>query len=134
MGWLSDLLGAKPTKYVQLEGDGDFECEVVGESHHQGALNAIAGGKTSDGHEYPCQALLLAEPNNPKDRNAIVVTVNGHKVGYLNRQHAAVMSKIFKKHKLAGAYAEAVIVGGWKREGRQRQSEGHYGVKLDIPV
>lgn len=133
MGWISDLFGAKPTKLVRLEGDGEFECEVVGESHYQSALISITGGKTSDGHEFACEALLEREPENRKDRNAIAVSINGLRVGYLNRDHAATMTGIFKKHRLAGAYAGALIVGGWQRKAR-KNPEGSFGVRLDIPV
>ena len=133
MGWLFDLFAAKPTKVVRLEGDGDFGCEVVGESHYQAALNIITGGKTADGHEFACEALLERERGNRKDPNAVAVSINGLRVGYLNRGHAATMTGIFTKHRLVGAYAGAIIVGGWQRQGR-KNPEGHYGVRLDIPV
>ena len=133
MGWLSKLFGGKPTKLVRLEGDGDYECEVVGESHYQDALGCITGGKTEDGHELECEALLEREPHNRNDPNAITVRIDGKLVGYLPRHHAKAMTIIFNKHELAGAYADAVIVGGWSgRKGRK--AEGHFGVRLDIPV
>lgn len=133
MGWLSEFFGSKPTKVVHLEGDGDFECEVVGESHYQDALAHITGGKTKDGHEFECIALLTPEPDNANDKNAVFVSIDGLKIGYLNRQHAKAMTAILRKHKLGGAQAAAMIVGGWTGRGG-RKSDGHYGVKLDIPV
>lgn len=134
MGWLSGLFGKKPEGIVWLEGDGDYECEVVGESNYQPALAKLTGGKTEDGHEYECVASLVPEPTNKHDHNAIMVHIDGQLVGYLGRAHAATMADILKRKGLAGAQANAVIVGGWVgRKGRQK-SEGHFGVKLDIPV
>ena len=132
-GWMSDLFDGKPTKIVRLEGDGDFECEVVGESHYQDALTQITGGKTREGHEFECTALLTPEPENPNDKHAVFVTIDGRKVGYLNRQHAKAMTVILRNHKLGGAEAAAVIVGGWTGRAGHK-SDGHYGVRLDIPV
>jgi hypothetical protein len=134
MGWLGRLFGRRrERRVVQLEGDGDFECEVVGESHYQQALGQLVGGKTSEGHEFACLALLEREPANRHDGNAVTVSIGGYKVGYLSRPHAAVMATVFKKHRLDAAQADAVIVGGWSR-GKGRAPEGHFGVRLDIPV
>lgn len=133
MGWLSGLFGKKPNGIVWLEGDGDFECEVVGESNYQAALVKITGGKTKDGHELDCVADLVPEPTNRHDRNAIMVQINGHLVGYLCRPHAAALSDILSQKGIAGAQANAVIVGGWARR-TSRNAEGHFGVKLDIPL
>jgi HIRAN domain len=133
MGWLSSFFGSKPTKIVKLEGDGDFECEVVGESRYQEALSMITGGKTKDGHEFECEAKLIREPDNRFDPNAVFVTIDGMKVGYLSREHAVTMAAIFKEHGLAEARADAVIVGGWKRKNRT-EDEGNFGVRLDIPI
>ena len=133
MGWLSGLFGKKPEGIVWLEGDGDFECEVVGESNYQPALAKITGGKTEDGHEFKCVAALVLEPTNKHDRNAVMVQIDGYLVGYLSRPHAASLSDILTRKGLEGAQANAVIVGGWSRR-TGRNVEGHFGVKLDIPV
>lgn len=134
MGWLSRLFGVREKRFVQLEGSDDFECEVVGESNYQDALERIAGDKTEDGHEHECIALLTPEPTNPHDRNAVVVTIDDMVVGYLSRPHAQAMCQVFERNRLDGAYANAMIVGGWRRVGRRSKDEGHYGVRLDIPI
>jgi len=133
MGWLSNLFGAKPTRISEIQGDGEFDCEVVGESNYQDALSRITGGKTSDGHSFECTALLLAEPNNRHDPNAVVVQIQGETVGYLPRHHAKQIAAVFRKNNLAGAEAGAIVVGGWTGRGG-RKAEGHFGVRLDIPV
>lgn len=118
-------------RYARLEGDGDYELDIVGESHYQDALDTIAGGKTEDGHELECEAILERERNNPHDPNAVAVYIDDKKVGYLSRPHARRLSAILDKQKLDGGVAEAIIVGGWRRA---NNDEGHYGVRLDIPV
>lgn len=133
MGWLTDIFRGKRINIVRLEGDGDFECEVVGESHYQDALDRIVGGKTREGHEHECEAVLVRDLSNRNDPNAVAVQINGMTVGYLSRPHARAMASIFEKHRLAEARARALIVGGWSDRGG-RKAEGHYGVKLDIPV
>ena len=111
MGWLGNLFGGKPTNYARLDGDGDYLCDVVGESHYQAALNRIAGGKTEDGHQIECTAILVPEPTNSHDRNAVKVMIAGAQVGYLSRTHAAALSTVFQKRRLAGAEVDAMITG-----------------------
>lgn len=132
MGLFSWLFGQKQERYVTLEGDGDYDLQIVGESFYQDALDRICGGKTEDGHEFYCEAVLVREPSNPHDKNAIAVYINDLKVGHINRAQAKPLTRIFRDQGLAGGIAKAVIVGGWA--GRRNQSDGHYGVRLDIPV
>lgn len=132
MGFWSSLFGGKPRGIVFLEGEDEFECNVVGESHYQANIDQIVGGKTRDGHEHECMADLVPEPDNRHDPNAIAVEIDGLKVGYLSRPHAKVLTKILRSRRLAGAQAKAVIVGGWT--GWKGAEDGHYGVRLDIPV
>lgn len=103
--------------------------EVVGESHYQDALSAIAGPKTAEGANYACIADLVPEPSNVHDRNAVRVEVNGRRVGYLSRPSA-------KHYRAALAHmgravvpiqCHATIKGGWLR----RKGEGHFGIVLD---
>lgn len=123
--------GSAEKRYVRLEGDGDYELDIVGESRYQDALDTIVGGKTEDGHEFECEATLERERDNPNDPNAVAVFIEDKKVGYLSRAHARRLSAILDNKKLDGGVAEAMIVGGWKRS---NNDEGHYGVRLDIPV
>lgn len=121
-----------PSKQVMhLEGDGSFDFDIVGESRYQANLARIAGPKTEDGHDHDCMALLVPEPENPHDANAIRVDINGLTVGYISRDLAKGMARIFRKSTVVGAIsADAKIVGGWYRP--RNGSEGSYGVKLDI--
>ena len=70
--------------------DGVDVLEVVGESYRQDELSRIVGGRTEEYVEHPVIAVLMPEPSNPHDPNAIAVWVHGGaQVGYLPRELAA---------------------------------------------
>lgn len=116
-----------------IKGRGDFECQVVGESHYQRALEQIAGKRTDESAELACTAHLIPEPENKHDRNAIRVDIAGLTVGYLSRDDAEELGERLRAQGLHGKVvaANALIVGGWDRGGRD---VGHFGVRLDIPI
>jgi predicted RNA-binding Zn-ribbon protein involved in translation (DUF1610 family) len=114
--------------------------EVMGESASQGTLDVLGGSRTIDGVTQPDQtALLMPEPTNPYDRNAVrvlIVPVGGQaahwgKVGYLSRADAVayrpVIDRLAELGRLAGC--RAALTGGWDRGGRDR---GSIGVRLHI--
>ena len=119
----------------ELEGDGDFETDVVGESYYQDALEAIAGPKTKSGVELEVKARLVPEPENPHDANAVAVYIEGRKVGHLPRDMAAewVATLARRGDPQRVIEVDASITGGWRRERRGGGiSEGSFGVSLDI--
>jgi hypothetical protein len=116
---------------VELKGDGSYSVEVVGESAHQSALEAIAGGRTRDSARKHVDAVLILEDDNKYDPNAVRVEVAGKTVGYLSREDAPA----YRAHlaalgqpKARGA-CHARIVGGWDRG---VGDQGSYGVYLDV--
>lgn len=119
---------ASSVRYVQ--GPGAYEYDIVGESYYQDALAQIAGPKTPEGHEHFCRAELRPEPNNPHDRDAVGVLIEGRKVGHLARPDAAAYVAMLRRIGTPNRSYEvdAKIIGGWLR----RSGEGHYGVKLDL--
>src|SRR5262245_5807481 len=66
-----------------------IELDVVGESHAQDALEAIAGRKQPDGRRERVGVTLRCEPDNPCDATAIRVEVMGQLTGHVGRAHAA---------------------------------------------
>jgi hypothetical protein len=70
---------------------GHETLEVVGESHYQHALWQIIGHAYSRANpvRYDVVALLIPEPDNPYDANAVRVVVDEFLVGYLSRSDAA---------------------------------------------
>jgi hypothetical protein len=118
---------------LRLEGPGDYDFEIVGEASYQDALEALAGGRTDDGHRrILVTARLVHEDENPHDDHAVRVDVNGRTVAYLTRASARIYRRWLARQGHAGrtATCRAVIVGGWDHGPR---GQGHFGVKLDLP-
>ena len=67
---------------------GDEDLEVVGESYRQDALWSMCSSTPGDRVRHEVVALLLPEPQNPHDPNAIAVHIDGGLVGYLARDTA----------------------------------------------
>jgi hypothetical protein len=72
---------------IQLEGE--ELIAAVGESHYQGALLSACGGRHGEPVSHDCSAVLLPEPTNPYDPNAVMVWAGGRHVAYLSRSDAA---------------------------------------------
>lgn len=139
MGFLDRLKGKAP---IRDAADGRIEVgavmlrggdtvPVVGESHYQDELDRICGGRCEDGHHREVVAVLMAEPSNPYDHNAVAVYVESVKIGHLSRDDALAYKTIvadLARRNMLGA-CRAVIAGGWDRGGGDI---GHYGVKLDL--
>lgn len=122
-------LASDEAAQFHLGGDGTYDFDVAGEASYQDALDTIVGGKTEGGHEYECLALLIREPNNRHDKNAVAVSIDSRKVGYVPRREAASMAKLMDRKNIRNFTADALVVGGWSRG---KRGEGHYGVKLDL--
>lgn len=74
-----------------LPGSNNFpNTEVVGESWREKQIAAAIGGRPRVDKEVEqiLPAVLVPEPDNPHDPNAISVRVRGHVVGYLSKEDA----------------------------------------------
>jgi len=118
----------KRNSIAAVVGDGEFEFNIVGESHYQRVIESIVGGKTPDGAHKYCAALILPEPTNKYDKNAVVVTISQRTVGYLSRDDCKEFNMALKRAGYSYAACEALVVGGWRR---RNGDEGHFGVKLN---
>jgi hypothetical protein len=123
----------EPRMVARLQGPGKFQLDIVGESNYQDSLLEICGGKTSEGHRKEVEAMILLDNGNPYDSNAVAVYIDGNLVGHLSRDFAV---QYRKRMEQAGALeypaaCQALIVGGWDRGDGD---EGHFGVKLDLPL
>lgn len=106
--------------------------EVAGESAYQGSLEIVAGGRNIDGANIPDhQALLVPEPSNPYDPNAVQVRIGGRLVGYLGREDAMAYRPVIDRVMSNGQYVawRARLKGGWDRGGNRR---GSFGVMLAL--
>lgn len=72
------------------------QVEVVGESHYEAALRSLfpAELRSGEGHSVDTTAILVPEPKNMYDPNAVAVVVDGKQVGYLAREDAARYSRL----------------------------------------
>lgn len=121
----------RSSRQLHLDFDGQYLVEVVGESRYQAALEEIAGGRSAHSANVRRRALLVREPHNPHDPNAVRVEIDGHLVGYLSRTDARAFCKQSSVAPDVVVTTDALIVGGWDNGGGDR---GFFGVKLDLPV
>jgi HIRAN domain len=111
--------------------------DVVGEGSYQGSLERLAGARTIDGAREPDHiAILLPEPNNPYDPNAVRIVVvreggDAAVIGYLSRGNAVAYRPVIDRLAADGKVAacRASISGGWDRGDGDR---GSFGVRLSM--
>jgi len=98
---------------------GDQQVDVVEESHYQGVLERMAGGRSRFGATKPVIALLTREPDHPHDKNAVRVDVESETVGYIEQYDAKKIQRLMQKLENAGrpAWVRGTIVGGWEDDG-----------------
>lgn len=91
-------------------------CELVnvaGESHCQEALRELTGAGPDEEVRQDAEAVLVPEPDNPHDPNAVRVEIDGHLVGYLPRAEAVAYGPTIRAVEARGrsAACEATIAG-----------------------
>jgi hypothetical protein len=94
----------------------DGYCAVVGESHYQDALRATSHLCSVGLEGRPTfTAVLVPEPDNPYDTNAIAVYSHEGKLGYFSRDSAIAYRELFAEVKrlgYQGGACEAYLTGG----------------------
>ena len=65
--------------------EGDDLIRVVGTSHYQEALARLSGRRADEEVRVQKIAVLVPEPENPYDPDAIAIQIEGALVGYLSR-------------------------------------------------
>jgi hypothetical protein len=132
MGLLDRLMGGRsemPAVSVSLL-DGQDDLEVVGELAYQAALWRLCSGAPGDRVRHDIVAVLVPEPTNPYDANAIAVQIDGQLVGYLSRataQEYLVGLKNLMSERGGYIALRGVIVGG----GYYDDGPGRLGVWLE---
>src|SRR5260221_8102696 len=109
---------------------GQDDLEVVGELAYQAVLWRLCGGTVGDRVRCDVVAVLVPEPTNPYDANAIAVQIDGQVVGYLPRAAAQeYLPGVKHVMSLRGGYValRGVIVGG----GYYDDGPGRLGVGLE---
>jgi hypothetical protein len=128
--WFRARAGSAPAQLPAVErserigGEGGFDQEVVGESNYQRALRAACGpGEV----RHECEAVLFLEDDNPYDKKAVMVTVDGRCVGYLTREDARAYRRKFKRFGKFAGFCPAKIFGGG-------QGKDNVGIWLDLDL
>jgi hypothetical protein len=105
---------------------------VVGESYRQAELlELVEGHRGQFGHRLPVRAMLVAEPENKHDKNAVAVYAEGRDhhwrhVGYVDRERAAKFHQRLLRKGSVCCPAEAR--GGNVQDGEAR----HLGIVLYV--
>lgn len=102
---------------IVLVTDGATEADAVGESFHSDNFNRLFADKNvyqGDEAELFLPAVLIAEKNNPYDKNAVAVFVNGLQLGYLDKAQAATYHGPLMKLSSRGTYV-SVNARQWAR-------------------
>ncbi len=116
--WCLTFQAMPRARYVDLSGhDGDAEQKVVGERDRQAALAEVSSLIDGEVTRHDVVAVLVPEPTNRSDRNAVRVEVFGRLVGYIPPDDAAEISPTLldlqKSGRLVATEAEIIEgVGG----------------------
>lgn len=108
---------------------GVHSLEVVGEASYQDSLWRVCGRSQGEKVRHDVIAVLVPEPTNPYDSNAISVQIDGDLVGYLPKEIAGTYLpglKALMRPKGAYVALNGVIVGG----GIYSDGPGRLGVWL----
>lgn len=115
-----------------MPGIGRFLIDVAGESFYEESFAALCGERTIEGIRTEVRAQLVLEDDNPHDKHAVRVMVEGHQVGHLSREDARAFRRLVRYGQLAEHEVfecAGLICGGWDRgEG----DVGNFGVRLDL--
>ena len=103
--------------------DGHETLEVVGESRYQDNLWRLVDGQTDPAERVRVEiiAVLVTEPDNPYDANAVGVWIDGLKVGHLSRNDARLyqpgLLALEEKHGTPIALSGVIAGGGMREDG-----------------
>ncbi len=107
----SEVSASSPVAYRRL--DEGPPLAVVGTWHHRDAIDS-ALGRHPEGHHEVVDALLIAEPDNEFDRNAVAVQIGGEICGYLPRFDAVRYRPVMDRCRSDGLVplVRAVVMSG----------------------
>lgn len=117
----------------RIVGDDSYRLEVAGERNYLANFERIFGKRDADGVDEEIDALLVLEPTNPYDSNAVRVEVDGLTLGYLSRHSAPAFRSMLRSRfgNADRAIASGIVRGGWYRGS---DDQGDFGVTLDVPL
>ncbi len=108
----------------------DYSSIVAGTSHYQDELLSICGGHNRHGHGHETVAMLVRDPENLHDPNAIKVEIEGRCIGFLPKQRAEQVAAEMDSEGFSRSRVAAQVVGGWRTN---QYDQGSFGVRLKMP-
>ena len=88
----------------------EFNYQIVGESFARDGLIQLIRGHESLG-EILCEAQLVREPENTFDPNAVMVMIDGIRVGYIPKHDSATATRLIEDSEISEYLVPARI--GW---------------------
>ncbi len=107
--------------------------DVVGESHHSAAIKDLLPSRRQgdNGREVDIPVVLLHNPDNPYDGNAVEVRASTGLVAYLSREDAARYAATLSALQAQG-WTPATTARVWGYEGYGEDSEFVGSVRIDL--
>ena len=109
---------------------GKFDVIVVGVSFYQAVLKNIFGKSCKKGHDVFTEAEIIPYDDNPHDKNAVRVDINGETVGHLSRKNAI----LWRSKMISDKHSGAVKCPAKIRLDKNFAEGGSYGVWLNLDL
>jgi hypothetical protein len=136
-GWIIRSAGPKAIRkplstenLFEWPDEGNYHCEIVGESFYQPAIKRLAGTDNEHVNEKEFKAFIVPDNDNRHDDRAVRIDIEGMTVGHLSREDARSFRRRLKSKNLTDqiTLCKALIVGGDGWNG----NPSFYGVCLNI--
>ena len=117
-----------------IEGPGEYRINVAGESFYPESFAALVGPRREDAVDIRTMARVSLQDDNPHDKLAVSVSIDGYQVGHLPRKAARAFRRTVRYGRLSEYETfecAAMICGGWNKGGGDA---GNYGVRLDLEL
>jgi hypothetical protein len=121
-------------------GDGKFVVHAIGTSAYQGPIESLVGGTTPMGYSVELDheralfgALLLPDPDDLYDKNAVRVIIREIIVGYLEVDTAKAFVSALAQNGLGRAACRAAICGG-SHGPHDNDGDGLFRARLDVVI
>lgn len=129
------------TRGAIVVGDGKFGVHAVGASAYQGRIESLVGRKTPMGYGVePGQAraifaaLLLPDPDDFYDKNAVRVIIREITIGYFEIDIAKTFISALAQNGLDRAACRAAICGDSHQGPHDKRDDGLFRVRLDVVI
>lgn len=111
---------------MPFPGNKRFDVKVVGESFYQENLFRLCGRASSAMRQFRKPAVLTLETNNPHDKNAVRIDIDGLTVGHLSREYAVWFREACGAPNGSCLACDAVVIA------LRGNARCDYGVRLEV--